>query len=70
MEDREYELGVFDNIHIPAGVGHSVRNELAMKPMIAHWAFATADPARKFLDPPPLHSVRAWERLSLSTPNI
>jgi quercetin dioxygenase-like cupin family protein len=58
VEGREYELGILDNIHVPAGVGHSVRNASADEPMIAHWAFATAEPSRKFLDPPPVHSVR------------
>jgi putative monooxygenase len=68
VEGREYELEVFDNIHIPAGVGHSVRNESASEPMIAHWAFATAEPSRKFLDPPPVRSVRGLGKAELVDP--
>ena len=58
VDGRVYELGVFDCIHVPAGVSHSVRNESHDTRLVAHWAFATSEPSRRFVEPPPIRDFR------------
>lgn len=49
IEGRAYKLFPFDCVHIPAGMAHSVVNAAADAEMLAHSAFASSRPARKFL---------------------
>jgi len=58
VDGRAYELHELDCIHIPAGVPHSVRNQSAKSSMVAHWAFATSEPSRRFVEAPPVRAVR------------
>jgi len=58
VDGRAYKLRELDCIHIPAGVSHSVRNESADSRLVAHWAFATAEPSRRFVEAPRLQTVR------------
>ena len=46
-EGREYELGPLDNMVIPAGVAHSVRNASATKSALLHVALASEAPTRE-----------------------
>jgi quercetin dioxygenase-like cupin family protein len=54
VDDRAYDLNVYDSIHIPAGVPHAVRNPSASVPMTAHWAFACSEPSRHWTAPSPV----------------
>ena len=38
VDGRMYELGVFDCIHVPAGVAHAVCNESPDTRLVMHWA--------------------------------
>ena len=58
VDGRAYELCELDCIHIPAGVPHSVRNQSVSSPLVAHWAFATTEPSRRFVEAPPVREVR------------
>jgi mannose-6-phosphate isomerase-like protein (cupin superfamily) len=37
-------------VHVPAGVAHQVQNDDPVKPLVAHWAFATPNPVRELTD--------------------
>jgi quercetin dioxygenase-like cupin family protein len=50
IEGRTYKLASRDCVHIPAGVAHSVRNEDSSTELVAHWAFASAQPTREPVD--------------------
>jgi putative monooxygenase len=52
MESRVYELGIFDCIHVPAGVGHAVLNESPNTRLVIHWAFASSQLSQRFVEPP------------------
>lgn len=58
VEGRVYELGIFDCIHVPAGIAHAVRNESANTRLVAHWALATSEPSRRLVEPPPIRVIR------------
>jgi putative monooxygenase len=58
VDGRVYELGIFDCIHVPAGVAHAVRNESFNTRLVTHWAFATSEPSRRFVEPPPIRVIR------------
>lgn len=60
VESRVYNLGVYDSIHIPRGTAHAVRNESPSAPMVAHWAFASSEPSRHFVDAPDSATIRDW----------
>jgi putative monooxygenase len=47
IEGRAYRLAPRDCVHIPAGVAHLVRNEHPTDRLVAHWAFASAQPTRE-----------------------
>src|SRR5258708_14473613 len=49
IEGRGYHLFPFDCVHIPAGIAHSVANAAPAAELLAHSAFASSQPARKFL---------------------
>jgi quercetin dioxygenase-like cupin family protein len=49
VEGRGYRLGRLDCLHVPAGIAHAVRNVQADREMVAHWAFASPEPARIFV---------------------
>ena len=46
VEGRAYSLGPRDCVHVPRDTAHQVENEDPEKPLVAHWAFATATPTR------------------------
>jgi putative monooxygenase len=50
VEGRSYRLGPRDCVHVPAGVAHQVQNDDPAKPLLAHWSFATPNPARELTD--------------------
>lgn len=50
VQGRSYHLSALDCVHLPAGVAHEVSNPSARTVMVAHSAFASADPSREFLD--------------------
>ena len=50
IEGRAYQLGPRDCVHVPAGIAHQVQNEDPEKALLAHWAFATANPVRELTD--------------------
>ena len=52
VEGRQYRLGRLDCLHVPAGVGHTVRNADATEEMLAHWSFASPEPKRIFVEGP------------------
>jgi quercetin dioxygenase-like cupin family protein len=58
VDGRVYELGIFDCIHVPAGVAHSVRNESSDTRLVVHWAFATSQPSHRSVEPPPIRFNR------------
>jgi putative monooxygenase len=58
VEGRVYELGMFDCIHVPAGVGHAVHNASPDTRSVIHWAFASSQPSRRFVEPPPNRVMR------------
>ena len=49
-EGRSYLLGQFDSMHFPANVAHEVKNVSPDSPMVALWAFASAEPTRQPVD--------------------
>jgi putative monooxygenase len=49
VEGRAYRMGPRDSIHVPAGVAHLAQND-GDRDMVAHWAFATAEPSREPAD--------------------
>jgi putative monooxygenase len=61
VDGRVYELGIFDCIHVPAGVAHAVRNESSNTRLVAHWAFATSEPSRRLVEPPPIRVIRGLD---------
>lgn len=50
VEGRAYRLHPRDSIHIPAGAVHLVQNDDSSRDLLAHWAFATAQPGRELSD--------------------
>ncbi|MGC2402065.1 MAG: cupin domain-containing protein [Acidobacteriaceae bacterium] len=50
IEGRAYRLGPRDCVHVPASVAHQVLNENPANNLVAHWAFATAEPVRELSD--------------------
>ncbi|MEO8130557.1 MAG: cupin domain-containing protein [Bryobacteraceae bacterium] len=67
-DGRSYELRELDCIHIPAGVPHSVRNQSSILPMLAHWAFATPEPSRRFVEVRPVRAVRGLGKPEAADP--
>lgn len=47
VEGRAYRLHPRDCVHIPSGIAHLVQNAEPAGELVAHWAFATATPARE-----------------------
>jgi quercetin dioxygenase-like cupin family protein len=58
VDGRAYDLRALDCMHIPAGVAHSVRNRSANSRLVAHWSFATAEPARRFVEGSAVRAIR------------
>ena len=52
VNGRVCELGVFDCIHVPAGMVHAVRNESTTQPLITHRAFASSAASCTFVESP------------------
>jgi len=50
IEGRAYRLDPRDCVHIPAGTIHLVQNDDSTAGLVAHWAFATAQPSRELSD--------------------
>lgn len=50
VEGRTYRLRRLDCIHIPKDTPHRVRNLSRTDRLKAHWAFASSDPSREFVD--------------------
>lgn len=50
VEGRSYRLRPKDCVHVPAGIAHRVQNDDSVKPLVAHWAFATAKPTRSLIE--------------------
>lgn len=50
VEGRAYCLHPRDSVHLPAGTVHLVQNDDSNSELIAHWAFATAQPSRELAD--------------------
>ncbi|MGD0731816.1 MAG: cupin domain-containing protein [Terracidiphilus sp.] len=50
IEGRRYRLGPLDCAHFPAGVAHQVTNADSELELIAHTAFASAQPTRDLTD--------------------
>jgi quercetin dioxygenase-like cupin family protein len=50
VEGRRYRLRALDCIHVPAGVAHGSANASAATELVLHYAFATAEPRRTFVD--------------------
>jgi quercetin dioxygenase-like cupin family protein len=50
VEGRSYQLNPKDSVHIPSGVAHQVQNDDSSHELVAHWAFATANPTREMID--------------------
>lgn len=46
VEGREYDLGPLDNVVIPRGAGHLVRNLSGREPLLLHVALASESPTR------------------------
>jgi quercetin dioxygenase-like cupin family protein len=60
VEGRGYRLNRLDCVHVPAGIAHAVRNREPDREMVAHWSFASAEPARTFVNAPPRFEDRGW----------
>jgi quercetin dioxygenase-like cupin family protein len=52
IEGRRYYLGPLDCAHFPAGVAHQVTNADGQLELIAHTAFASAQPTRELTETP------------------
>ena len=52
IDGRRYELGLLDNVVIPADVAHHVINTSAWNPAVFHVALATAAPTRTLVERP------------------
>src|ERR1041385_3552416 len=50
VEGRQYRLRALDCIHLPGHVAHSSANASDKEPLVLHYAFATADPRRSFIE--------------------
>ena len=50
VEGRQYRLRDLDCVHLPAGVSHASANASDTDELEMHWAFATAEPRRTFVD--------------------
>lgn len=50
IEDRQYRMGLYDCVHVPEGVAHSVVNASMDAELRVHSSFASAQPARTFVD--------------------
>jgi len=50
VEGRRYQLRQWDCIHLPAGSAHSTANASPSEPLALHYAFATAEPRRTFVE--------------------
>jgi quercetin dioxygenase-like cupin family protein len=50
IEDRQYRLEPYDCVHVPAGVVHSVINASMNAKLRVHSSFASAQPARTFVN--------------------
>lgn len=50
IEDREYRIRPYDCVHVPAGVAHSVVNASMDAELRVHSSFASAQPARTFVN--------------------
>ena len=50
VEGRSYCLEPFDCIHVPAEVAHEVTNVSSDSPLVALWAFASAEPSRQLVE--------------------
>ncbi len=49
VEGRAYRLGMYDAIHIPAKVAHSIVNAATDQPAVLHTSFASENPTRTFV---------------------
>jgi len=49
VQGRSYRLTAFDCLHVPRGVAHEVRNDSPDFPLLALWAFASAEPSRELV---------------------
>ena len=49
VKERSYHLSPLDGMHFPLGTAHSIVNRAADRKLVAHWACATANTARKLL---------------------
>jgi quercetin dioxygenase-like cupin family protein len=58
IEGRTYRLGPLDCAHFPTGVAHQVTNADSGSELIAHTAFASAQPTRELTDTPFTVQVR------------
>jgi quercetin dioxygenase-like cupin family protein len=52
VEGRRYRLGVYDAIHFPAEVAHSIVNGSRTTPALLHTSFASEKPTRTFVATP------------------
>lgn len=50
VQGRAYRLSPLDSIHVPAGIAHRVTTGSPGEGMTAHWAFATDQPVREFVE--------------------
>jgi putative monooxygenase len=50
VEGRAYVMSALDSIHIPADIAHSVYNSESKSATVVHWAFASSEPVRNFVD--------------------
>jgi quercetin dioxygenase-like cupin family protein len=50
IEDRQYRMSPYDCVHVPTGVAHSVVNASMDAELRVHSSFASAQPARTFVD--------------------
>ncbi|HET7102846.1 MAG TPA: cupin domain-containing protein [Terracidiphilus sp.] len=50
LEGRMYILRERDCIHVPAGIAHQVENAEQQRPLVVHWASASARPVRTLVN--------------------
>ena len=68
VEGRSYYLSPLDGVHFPSGTAHSIVNRAANRKLVAHWAFATAHPARQLIRNGFDRAAKSSDVVALQTP--